>query len=66
MAKESRMQIISKADGLCEFARKIFNEKRVEMLIKAADLYREATLSLMAEKIEKEAYDWQIWWEKND
>jgi hypothetical protein len=65
MAKESRMQLISKADELCEFARKIFNEKRVEMLVKAARLYKEATLSLMAEKIEKEASDWQIWWDKN-
>lgn len=65
MAKESRMQLISKADKLCEFARKIFNEKRVEMLIKAARLYKEATLSLMEEKIEKEARDWQIWWDKN-
>ena len=65
MSKESRMQLISKADELCEFARKIFNEKRVEMLVKAAHLYKEATLSLMAEKIEKEASDWQIWWDKN-
>ena len=59
------MQLIHKADELCEFARKIFNEKRVEMLVKAARLYKEATLSLMAEKIEKEASDWQIWWDKN-
>lgn len=62
----SRMQLIQKADEICEFARKIFNNKRVELLRKAAKLYREATLSLMAEKVEKEADDWEIWWEKGE
>lgn len=61
MATLSRMQKIKKADELVEFARKVFNNKRVELLKKAAEIYKEATLSLLAEKIEKEADDWQIW-----
>jgi DNA-binding transcriptional MerR regulator len=58
----SRIRTIKKADEVCEFARKIFNEKRSELLRKAAELYKQATLSYLAEKIEKEADDWEIWW----
>jgi hypothetical protein len=61
MAKQNRIQNINKADELVEFARKVFNNKRVELLKKAAQLYKKANLSLLAEKIEKEADDWQIW-----
>jgi hypothetical protein len=66
MTNLSRMQLIKKADEICEFARKIFNEKRVELLRKAAELYKQATLSLMAEKVEKEADNWEIWWERGE
>lgn len=66
MSELSRMQLIQKADEICEFARKIYNNKRVELLRKAAGFYREATLSLLAEKVEKEASDWESWWEKGE
>jgi hypothetical protein len=61
MTELSRMQLIQKADEICEFARKIFNNKRAELLRKAAQFYKEATLSVMAEKVEKEAADWEMW-----
>jgi glutamate synthase domain-containing protein 2 len=64
MTELSRMQLIQKADEICEFARKIFNNKRSELLRKAAQFYKEATLSIMAEKVEKEADDWEVWYEK--
>ena len=66
MSELSRMQMIEKADEICEFARKIFNDKRAELLRKAAKYYKEATLSLMAEKVKKEADDWEIWREKGE
>lgn len=66
VAELSRMQIIKKADDLCEFARKIYNEKRVELLRKASELYKQATLSVLSDKIKKEADDWEIWWEKGE
>lgn len=56
-----RLELINKADELVKFARSIFNEKRSEHLRKAAKIYRETTLSLLAENIEKEADDWDIW-----
>jgi hypothetical protein len=55
----SRTELIYKADEIYKFAQSIFNEKRVELLKKAADYYRAATLSLLAEKIEKESKDWE-------
>lgn len=61
MVDQSRMQLIRKADELVEFARKVFNDKRIELLRKAAQFYKEATLGFLAEKIEKEADDWEIW-----
>lgn len=61
MAPFVRLELIQKADELVKFARSIFDEKRSEMLRKAAKLYKEATLSFLAETIEKEADDWDIW-----
>lgn len=61
MAPFVRREIIEKADELVRFARTIFNEKRSETLRKAAKMYRETTLSIMADLIEKEADDWDIW-----
>lgn len=55
----SRTELIYKADEIYKFAQSIFNEKRIELLKKAADYYRAATLSLLAEKIEKESKDWE-------
>lgn len=62
MAPFVRRELIEKADELARFARTIFNEKRSETLRKAAGMYKEATLSLLAELIEKEADDWDVWW----
>jgi len=56
-----RLELINKADELVKFARSIFNEKRSETLRKAAKIYKDTTLSLLAENIEKEADDWDIW-----
>lgn len=64
MEKLSRMQMIQKADKMSEFSRKILNEKRTGLLRQAAQLYKDATLSLMAEAIEKEADNWEIWWKQ--
>jgi hypothetical protein len=61
MAPFVRRELIEKADELVKFARAIFNSKRSETLRKAAGMYREATLSMLAEFIEKEADDWDIW-----
>lgn len=66
MKELSKVQLINKADEICEFARKIYNEKRSELLRKAAGFYKEATLSFLAEKIEKEADEWDKWWEKGE
>jgi vacuolar-type H+-ATPase subunit H len=61
MAPFVRREMIEKADELVRFARSVFNEKRSETLRKAAKLYRDATLSVLAEKIDKEADDWDVW-----
>lgn len=58
MENSSRIKLIKKADEICNFARKLFNEKRSATLRKASSLYKKATLSLMAEKVEKEANEW--------
>lgn len=62
MAPFVRKELIEKADELVRFARNVFNEKRSELLRKAAKLYKEATLSLMSEIVEKEADDWDVWY----
>lgn len=61
MAPFVRRELIEKADELCRFARSIFNPKRIETLRKAAKMYREATLSVLADATEKEADDWENW-----
>jgi len=61
MAPYVRKELIEKADELVRFARSVFGDKRSEILRKAAKMYKEATLSTMAEIIEKEADDWNIW-----
>lgn len=61
MAPFVRRELIEKADELVRFSKTIFGEKRSEILRKAAKMYREATLSFMADLIEKEADDWDIW-----
>lgn len=62
MAPFVRKELIEQADELVRFARNIFNEKRGEMLRKASKLYKEATLGLMSEIIDKEADDWDAWY----
>lgn len=59
MSNISRIELIYKADEIYKFAQSIFNEKRTELLKKAAEYYRAATLSLLAEKLEKEAEEWE-------
>lgn len=61
MAPFVRRELIDKADELVRFARTIFSSKRSETLRKAARMYRDATLGFLAEMIEKEADDWDIW-----
>lgn len=58
MDLSERNNLISKADELVDFAHKIFNEKRSEMLRRAAELYKQATLSFYAEIIERQAKEW--------
>jgi hypothetical protein len=55
----SRIELIYKADEIYKFSQSIFNEKRTDLLKKAAEYYKAATLSLLAEKLEKEAKDWE-------
>ena len=62
MAPFVRKELVDKGDELVKFARNVFNEKRSELLRKAAKLYKEATLSLLAENTEKEADDWDTWY----
>lgn len=59
MNPKERNEIISRADEILGFAKKIFSDKRSELLRKAATLYKEATLSKMAEILEKEAIEWE-------
>lgn len=59
MNPKERNEIISRADEILSFAKKIFSDKRSELLRKAAALYKEATLSRMAEILEKEAIEWE-------
>lgn len=61
MAPFVRKELIEKADELTRFARTLIDSKRSEGLRKAARMYREATLSFLADLIEKEADDWDLW-----
>ena len=61
MAPFVRRELIEKADELVRFARTILDEKRSTALRRAANMYRHATLSILAEMLEKEADDWDIW-----
>lgn len=61
MAPFLRRELIEKADELAKFARSIFGQKRSETLRRAAKMYRDATLTFLAEIVEKEADDWDIW-----
>lgn len=58
MAPFVRKELIERADELVRFARTVLDGKRVELLKRAAGLYKEATLGAMAEIIEQEAEDW--------
>ena len=61
MAPYVRREQIERADELLKFARSIFNEKRSEALRKVSKMYKECDLTLLAEKIEKEAETWENW-----
>jgi hypothetical protein len=56
-----RNELIERADEIVRVARATTDGTRSEMLRKAAKTYREATLGLMAETVENEADDWDIW-----
>jgi hypothetical protein len=58
MNPQERIETINKADEIVLFSKKIFSDKRSELLRKAALLYRKATLSILADLLEKEAADW--------
>lgn len=58
-----RNELMERADEIARIARATTDGKGSEMLRKAAKLYREATLGLMAETVEKEADDWDIWFD---
>lgn len=59
MAPFVRNEIIERADELVRFARTVFTEKRTELLRKAAELYKSASMSLMSEIANKEADQWE-------
>lgn len=58
---KKRIEILYKADELYDFAQKIFSNKRIELLKRCSKLYKEADLSLMSEKVSKEADTWDRW-----
>lgn len=58
MAPFVRNELIERADELVRFARTVLDDKRGDLLRRAAGLYKDATLSIMAEIISKEAEDW--------
>jgi len=58
MAPFVRRELIEKADETVRLARSMSDWRRSATLKKAAEMYRQATLSLMAEIIEEEADDW--------
>lgn len=59
MAPFVRNELIERADELARFARTVFDEKRVELLRKAAELYRKASLSMFSEIVNREADEWE-------
>jgi vacuolar-type H+-ATPase subunit E/Vma4 len=61
MAPFVRREQIEKADEIVRLARTLFDARRSENLRKAARMYREATLSFLAEMLEEEADDWDVW-----
>jgi hypothetical protein len=58
MAPFVRKELIERADEIVRVARSLLDSKRSENLRKAANIYREATLSILANKIDKEADRW--------
>lgn len=50
-----RKELIERADGIVRIARSTSEKKRAEEFRRAARLYREATLGLLAEMLEEEA-----------
>lgn len=56
-----RIKNIEKADQIYVFSHEIFSSKRVELLRKAAKLYRDSSLSFLADEVEKEANIWEQW-----
>lgn len=58
MAPFVRRELIDRADEIVRLARTLLDSKRSENLRKAASIYREATLSLLAKKLEREADRW--------
>jgi hypothetical protein len=50
-----RKELIERADGIVRIARSKPEKKRAEEFRRAAKLYREATLGLLAEMLEEEA-----------
>jgi len=59
MAPFVRNELIERADELARFARTVLTDKRIELLRKAAELYKNASLSMLSEITNKEADDWE-------
>jgi hypothetical protein len=59
MAPFVRKEMIERADELVRFARTVFDGKRAELLRKASNIYKEATLGQMSELTSKEADEWE-------
>lgn len=59
MAPFVRNELIERADELVRFSRSIVTDKRTELLKKAAEFYRKASLSFLADLTNKEADDWE-------
>jgi len=58
MAPFVRKELIERADEIVRVARTLLDSRRSENLRKAANIYREATLSVLARKIDNEADRW--------
>lgn len=59
MAPFVRKEMMERGDELVRFARTVFDDKRPELLRKAAEIYRKATLGQLADIIEREANEWE-------
>lgn len=59
MAPFVRNELIERADELARFARTIVTDKRSELLRKAAEFYKQASLSMLSDITNKEADDWE-------